>query len=169
MKRVFYTFVMVLLTSVTGVYGQGPRMMGQGQPDKLTSFKIAFFSSRLDLSPQEAEKFWPLYNDFSERKSNLQVERISLIQNALQNEASMTEGELGTTADKLVKTFSDEADLVVSFNEALKKVLPPAKVIRLYQIENQYKQQLLRELNQRRMGQQAGQAGPMRQARQPDL
>jgi len=178
MKRAFYTMVMVLFAAVTGVYGQGQGMgqgkgqgMGQQQADndRLTAFKIAFFTRRLDLSPAEAEKFWPLYNEFSESKSKLQSERISLMRYASQNEAGMSAGELSSTADKLAGTFADEASLVVSFNEDLKKVLPPAKIIRLYQIENQYKQQLLRELNQRRMGQQSGQAGRMRQIQDPDL
>lgn len=180
MKRAVYTMVLLLCAALTGEHvqgqgtGQGQGMgqgMGQGQTDndRLTAFKIAFFTSRLDLSPGEAEKFWPLYNDFSERKTKLQTERISLMRYASQNEAGMSAGELTSTADKLVKTFVDEASLVVSFNEDLKKVLPPAKVIRLYQIENQYKQQLLRELNQRRLGQQAGQAGRGRQSQEPGL
>jgi hypothetical protein len=65
----------------------------------------------------------------------------------------MTENEVASSADKLIKSFADEAALVASFYESLKKVLPPAKVIRLCQVENQYKQHLLRELNQRRQGQ----------------
>ena len=76
---------------------------------------------------------------------------------AVQNEANMSEAELASTADRLAKTFSDEAEMVVSFNESLKAVLSPGKIIRLYQVENQYKQQLLRELNQRRQG--TGQPG----------
>ena len=80
-----------------------------------------------------------------------------LMRYAAQNESNMSDDELTSTADKLVKSFVDEAQMTVSFNENLKKVLPPAKVIKLYQIENQYKQQLLRELNQRRQG--AGQQG----------
>ncbi len=31
---------------------------------KLTAYKIAFFTQRLDLTPAEAEKFWPVYNDY---------------------------------------------------------------------------------------------------------
>ena len=76
---------------------------------------------------------------------------------AVQNEANMTDSEVLSTADKLAQSFADEAGLVVSFNESLKKVLPPKKIIKLYQVENQYKQQLLRELNDRRQG--AGQPG----------
>lgn len=138
--------------------GQGA-MQGamQGDSEKLTAYKIAFFTRNLSLTPAEAEKFWPLYNDFSARKNKLQAERIMLMRYAAQNESNMSDDELTSTADKLVKSFVDESQMTVSFNENLKKVLPPAKVIKLYQIENQYKQQLLRELNQRRQG--AGQQG----------
>ncbi len=156
MKRVFFTIITVIIAGMTALNSQGQGMgQGQGQDDndRLTAYKIAFFTQRLDLSPAEAEKFWPLYNNFSARKSKLQADRLSLMRYAAQNEANMSNEELATTADKLSQTFSDEATMVVTFNNDLKKVLPPAKVIRLYHIETQYKQQLLRELNQRRQGQ----------------
>jgi len=156
MKKEFYTMMVAMLTAITSLSGQG-QGMGQGQMqsdgERLTAYKIAFFTQRLDLSPAEAEKFWPVYNDYSARRNKLQADRLSLMRYAMQNEANMSDDELSSTADKLAKTYSDEANMVVSFNNDLKKVLPPVKVIRLYQIENQYKQQLLRELNQRRQGQ----------------
>ena len=40
--------------------GQGAM---QGDGEKLTAYKIAFFTRNLDLTPAEAEKFWPVYND----------------------------------------------------------------------------------------------------------
>jgi hypothetical protein len=157
MKKVSYIMILLFLSALTGVNGQGMgqgmgQMQGQADNEKLTAYKIAFFTQRLDLTPAEAEKFWPLYNDFSARKNKLQADRIALMRYASQNETNMSQGELSSTADKLAQTFVDEASLVVSFNNDLKKVLPPAKVIKLFQIENQYKQQLLRELNQRRQG-----------------
>jgi len=171
MTKVICTMAVAMLTAVTSLNGQG-QGMGQGPAqsdnERLTAYKIAFFTQRLDLSPAEAEKFWPLYNDYSARRNKLQAERLTMMRYAAQNEANMSEAELSSTADKLAKTFSDEASLVVSFNNDLKKVLPPAKVIRLYQIENQYKQQLLRELNQRRQGQPQGQGTKGRTDQIPD-
>jgi len=152
MKRILFLTAALMLTQVLHVNAQD-----QDNLDKLTAYKIAFFTQRLNLSPAEAEKFWPLYNDFSARKSKIQTERIGLIRYASQNEANMSEKELSETADRLANTFSDEANLIVTFNSEMQKVLPPAKVIRLYQIENQYKQQLLRQLNERRQAQGAGQ------------
>jgi hypothetical protein len=153
MKKVALLMISLMFFALTGVKGQD---QGQGLADneKLTAYKIAFFTQRLDLTPAEAEKFWPVYNDYSARKSKLQIDRISTIRYATQNSANMSDSELSSTADKLAQTFADEANLVVSFNNDLKKVLPPAKVIKLYQAETQYKQALLRELNQRKQTQQ---------------
>ncbi|MDM8001858.1 MAG: hypothetical protein QUS66_02955 [Bacteroidota bacterium] len=173
MKRIttILPALIMMTAAALSLSAQGPGQgMGQGamqgDGEKLTAYKIAFFTKNLNLTPAEAEKFWPLYNDYSARKNKLQADRLLLMRYAAQNEANMSEGEFTSTADKLSQSFADEASMVVSFNESLKKVLPPAKVIRLYQVENQYKQQLLRELNQRRQGApqpgirgRAGQAG----------
>ena len=159
MKSITTTsLALIMLMALTmSLSAQGPgqgfgQCAMQGEGEKLTAYTIAFFTKNLNLTPNEAEKFWPLYNDFSARKNKLQADRLLLMRYAAQNEANMSEGEIASTADKLTQSFADEASMVVSFNESLKKVLPPAKVIKLYQVENQYKQQLLRELNQRRQG-----------------
>jgi len=159
MNKVLYLLIAVMLAASAALNAQGQGQgMGQsmGDNEKLTAYKIAFFTQRLDLTPAEAEKFWPLYNDFSARRNKLLADRLSLMRYAAQNEANMSNDELSSTADRLAGSFSDEATMVVTFNSDLKKVLPPAKVIRLYQVESQYKQQLLRELNQRRQGQAPG-------------
>ncbi|MBE0668379.1 MAG: hypothetical protein IH593_12020 [Bacteroidales bacterium] len=145
MKRIFTVIVALTVISVFAVKGQE-----QENLDRLTAYKIAFFTRKLSLSSVEAEKFWPVYNDFSARKSKIQIDRVALMRYAAQNESNMSNEELSATADKLADSFVDEADLIVKFNTDVKKILPPAKVIRLFQAENQYKQQLLRELNQRK-------------------
>ena len=38
----------------------------QGNRDKIKTLKIAFITEKLDLSEQEAQKFWPVYNAFEE-------------------------------------------------------------------------------------------------------
>jgi UDP-N-acetylglucosamine:LPS N-acetylglucosamine transferase len=39
--------------------------------EKLESAKIAFITKRLDLTPKQAEKFWPLYNQHYKNKKEL--------------------------------------------------------------------------------------------------
>jgi len=145
MKRLLVIFSVLMLIPVTEIKAQDNDNL-----DKLTSFKIAFFTQKLNLTPSEAEKFWPVYNDYSARKGKIQAERFSLIRYASQNEANMNEAELALSASKLTQTFVDEANLTAYYGSEIQKILPPAKVIRLYQAENQYKQRLLMELKERR-------------------
>lgn len=161
MKKVSSIMITLMLFAFSAANGQG---MGQADNEKLTSYKIAFFTQRLNLTSAEAEKFWPLYNDYSARKGKLQLDRVSLIRYAVQNEANMSEAELTSTADKLANSFVEEANITVSFNKEIQKVLPPVKVIKLFQVETQYKQQLLRELNERK---QQGQGQPQGKSRPP--
>lgn len=52
------------------VLAQGPGRDFDSQ--KLQDAKIAFITSRLDLTPDQAEKFWPIFNQFSDqREANL--------------------------------------------------------------------------------------------------
>jgi len=149
MKAKVLIIALLLISSVS--FAQ--RKMDPAMMEQIKTKKIAFITEKVGLTSQEAEKFWPVYNNYSARKSKLQIDRVSMIRYATQNEANMSEAELSSTADKLAQTFADEANLITTFSNDLKKALPPAKIIRLYHIENQYKQQLLRELNQRRQEQ----------------
>jgi hypothetical protein len=79
----------------------------------------------------------------------MQQEKITLIRNFNQNESNLTESQITEIGDKLVSYIVQESNLAVSFHKKLKGVLPPEKVIRFYQAENQYKAQLLKELQGR--------------------
>lgn len=48
-----------------------PRPMTKQQREKLELFSIQFITKKLDLTPTEAEKFWPLYNEQKDASRNL--------------------------------------------------------------------------------------------------
>jgi len=56
MKR-FLLFVSFAFSFLIGVAQNGNR---------LEALKIAYITKRLDLSPEEAQKFWPIYNQYAE-------------------------------------------------------------------------------------------------------
>jgi hypothetical protein len=117
---------------------------------RLDAYKIAFFTKRLNLTSLEAEKFWPVYNEYQDNKNKIQLERQELNRNFNQNELNMSEREMIEAGDKLVGMEVREAALAQDFHKKIKTILSPAKVLRLYQAENQYRLQLLKELQERR-------------------
>jgi hypothetical protein len=65
MKKIFS--VLVILCWLT------PSAFSQGQPQRpgaggLESMKIGFITNRLNLTPEEAQKFWPIYRFYSNEK-----------------------------------------------------------------------------------------------------
>jgi len=140
MKKGVIFLLIMLMFPVIRLTAQNPNL------EKLNAYKIGFFSKRLNLTSQEAEKFWPVYNEYQKQKNLIQQEKFSLIKNFNQNENSLSDNQLTETGDKLIAYIVQESSLAVTFHKKLKEVLPPAKVIRFYQAENQYKAQLLNEL-----------------------
>jgi len=118
--------------------------------ERLDAFKIAFFTKRLNLSSQEAEKFWPVYNEYQNMRIKIQLERQQLNRAFNQNVANLSDRDITELGDKLIGLEVKEAELAVEFHKRVKTILPPAKVLRLYQAENQYRAQLLNELQERR-------------------
>jgi len=145
MKKVIFAVLVLTLGFNNGIKAQE-----QNDSDKLTAYKIAFFTKKLDLTPAEAEKFWPVYNDYSARKSKIQIERITTMRYVNQNEANITDQEMATISGKLSQTYIDESNLTIVFAGQIEKILLPRKIVRLYQAEAQYKLQLLKELNERK-------------------
>lgn len=140
MNKGVFIILIFLLSPLIEVNAQNTNL------EKLDAYKIGFFTKKLNLTSQEAESFWPVYNEYQKQKNKLQVEKVSLIRDFNQNEATLNDNQLTEIGDKLVATIAQESALAVTFHQKLKEVLPPAKVIRFYQAENQFKAQLLNEL-----------------------
>jgi hypothetical protein len=147
MKR--YIFILILLPFAAGL-----TMNAQNQ-GKIAAEKVAFFTRRLNLTVDEAEKFWPVYNDYSNRKDKINQDRNSLMRYATQNKDNLSAKELEEAGDKVVEYITEEADLTRQYHQKFKEVLAPEKVVQLYSVELQFKTYLLNQLQQRRQQQQA--------------
>ena len=143
MKKLLLILTIVVTISLLGLNAQNQN------PDKFSTYKIGFFTKKMNLTSQEAEKFWPVYNDYQKQKNLIQREKIMLIRDFNQNESVLDDSQLTEMGDRLIKYISDESSLAVAFHKKIREVLAPAKVIKYYQAENQYKIQLLRELQEK--------------------
>jgi hypothetical protein len=114
--------------------------------EKLNNYKIGFYTKKLNLTSAEAEKFWPVYNDYQTQRNQIQLDKLKLNRTFNQSGGSLTNNQLEEIGDNYVDCLVRESNLSVAFHKKLKEVLSPAKVILYYQAENQYKIQLLNEL-----------------------
>jgi hypothetical protein len=147
MKRIIFLFIITLTFPVIITNAQNTNL------EKLNNYKIGFFTKKINLTSTEAEKFWPAYNEFQSQRNKIQLEKVSLNRDFNLNESTLSDNQLEVMGDKYVDCLVRESNLEVTFHKKLKELLPPAKVIRYYQAENQYKLQLLNELQNARQQQ----------------
>jgi hypothetical protein len=114
--------------------------------DQIKSQKIAFFTEKLSLTPEEAQKFWPVYNDYWKRKNKIIEDRKVLMKQCSDNLDKFTAVEVEKYADQYINSHKLESDLLDEFNQKFKKVLPVEKVMKLYFADHEFKTYLLQQI-----------------------
>jgi hypothetical protein len=118
--------------------------------EKFKSQKIAFLTEKINLSPKEAQDFWPLYNEYEKQKIELQQHRRQLEQKTHDENINLSDQEIIKTTREIASTFTKEAELSTDYNEKFLKVLPPQKVLQLYRAENQFRAHMFDEYRKKR-------------------
>jgi len=118
--------------------------------ERLETYKIAFFTKRLTLSSGEAQKFWPVYDEYTSEQNEVQKkqrQKQNQIRRALK---SGTDREIERLVDEYLQLQKQELSIREKYHAEFKKVLPIRKVAKLYQAESAFKRKLLEEIQKRR-------------------
>jgi hypothetical protein len=139
----------LLVLSALGLQAQPP-----GEPvlprEKLKSLRIAFFSEKLNLNPQEAQVFWPVYNAFADEMYVVHEERRNLLGDLRNNALAKSEAELERIADRHIALMEKEVSLQKKYHSKFKEVLPIAKVLQFYKAEKEFPRWLLKQVRDQR-------------------
>jgi hypothetical protein len=121
----------------------------QDEPNKkeqIKALKTAFITTELELTPAEAEKFWPIYNAFEEKHFELRHEKIRSYQNRLEKDlATISEKEAAQMLAKIEAAEDDLYQLRKKFNADVKGVLSSLKIIKLRKAEENFNRKLLKQ------------------------
>lgn len=120
----------------------------QEQKEKIESEKIAFITKELDLTPDEAQKFWPVYNQFAKEKEDLRKQRREMLKEAKADGGEMTDAELQKAMENRLSTKQKELDLEKQYHTRFLGVLPVKKVANLYRAEEKFKRVLLARIRE---------------------
>ncbi|WP_075350752.1 Spy/CpxP family protein refolding chaperone [Algoriphagus marinus] len=101
-------------------FGLAQRPTERYDPEKLQAARIAFITTRLDLTPDQAEKFWPVFNQYSDTRDALLKEMSSLND---RRDGPITESEAKKRVEKRFeiqkKLLSTEEKFVTDISKAV--------------------------------------------------
>lgn len=144
MKNYNNYIIILLLLVVSGIYAQR-----QGR-ERIKTLKVAFITERLALTSEEAQNFWPVYNQHEESIQRLRRKDRQRFGNQLPILADLSENE----ADKMLSDYQelqkDKYSLEQKYIQDLEKVLPSKKIVLLLKAEEDFKKRLLQQVRKRR-------------------
>lgn len=131
----------VLLSSLH--FAKAQDELDPSKRERLEALKVAYLTDKLSLTPEEAQQFWPLYNELDEKMRNIHRQLRGNRSDAKQNFDSMSDADVSKAIDKQLELEQQEINLKREYNERFKKVLPIKKVARLYAAEHGFRKELL--------------------------
>lgn len=141
--KTFYTFIL-LFFSLALLAQKGHECKHKEQ---IKAQKVAFLTQKLDLSVNEAQQFWPLYNEYEKKREELLNQEKDILKK-MDNPETLSDKELTELADNYITIEQNQAKLAFDYHNKFKKVLPPKKLLILYNSEKLFKRELLRQLRQ---------------------
>ncbi len=129
---------------------QGPGGRAEEKREDIEAMKIAFLTRRLNLNPEEAKKFWPVYNQFSDELKTIRDNRSKAAKDVKDNLDNLSDREIEKMVDGEIAFRQQELDLMKKYNAQFKQALPMKKVALLYRAEEDFKRELLERIKERR-------------------
>ncbi|HAG17182.1 MAG TPA: hypothetical protein DCG69_11790 [Bacteroidales bacterium] len=128
------------------VFSQGNRVDVE---ERYRSQKIAFLTDKLQLTPEEAEKFWPLYRSLEARKDDLAVEMRNYRATFPENEQDLSEAQARKLLEFHSKHLTQMSKLLQEYQGKFLSVISAKKLLLLNDAESEFRKHLLREFKGR--------------------
>jgi hypothetical protein len=111
--------------------------------NKVEALRASFISKKLDLSSSEAEKFWPLYNEYNDK---IRTIKRNLRQAYRKPVEHMSDSEVEELSQYEVKSKQLEAELHTQYSAKMKNIIGARKMVLLRQAEEEFKRELLENI-----------------------
>ena len=98
--------------------------------------KRALVEHNMDLTPEEAKKFWPLYEAYQKKLDPIHARYNRAFIDYINAESSMTHANATRIAKEILRADAEETKLREAQFKKVAAVLPARKAVRYLQIEN---------------------------------
>jgi DNA replication initiation complex subunit (GINS family) len=119
--------------------------------EKMMSERVAFLTLEMNLTPEEAQVFWPVYNQINGEKDEA-IHNVFKAYKALDEaiKAERSEKEISRLLDAYLSAKAAQSEFEKKADEQFRKVLPVSKVAKLYLGEEKFRRQHIRKLHEKR-------------------
>lgn len=149
-----YISILAFLILTTGVMAQehegikndGERKHKSERRDsRMEAKKIGYITEKLDLSTEEAQNFWPVYNEFQEKMKILKEET----RKKGRSDKDFSDAEAETFLNAIFEKEQKKIDLQKMYFEKMESAISKAKIAKLYIVENRFRDRVYRSIKRK--------------------
>jgi hypothetical protein len=107
---------------------------------KIDAARAAYITERLGLTPEEAEKFWPVYREFAQKREAMRMDYVQARRKGVEDKELV---EMG------LKIKQQELDLEKEYSGRLMNIITPQKMMNLRKAEGEFRQIIIKQIQQR--------------------
>ena len=147
MIRKFIVPILFLLAT-TFSFAQGHKE----KQEKIKALKVAYITEQLELTADEAQKFWPIYNDYQEKQFDLRHEKMRSILHKLEigTIEKLSEKEASSLLDQMENIEENLFLLQKKFTKDLQGIVSDKKIMKLKKAEGDFNRHLLKQMREKR-------------------
>lgn len=161
MKRFSFIWIatFVLLSDIGVSSAQQPP--SEDPVEKIKAIQIQYLAKKLDLTADEAQKFWPVYNNYTHEVEQLIAERR---QKRDQDKIATDNADDAArrNMDKELKYEKRMLDIRSRYSTEFQRVLPGRKAGMVFKSEREFRTIMINHLNTQRMNRMGQGGGPRR-------
>ncbi len=120
----------------------------ENKHEKLKAFKTAYLTEQLNLSKNEAEKFWPIYNKYEEKVHSVKIKSYKTVKNDIYQKGgfdAISDKEAEVYLKNLLENEEEMLSLKKDLYKNLKPILTSKKILQLHHAEHEFNRKLLDE------------------------
>ncbi len=120
----------------------GPGPMKKESRERIEAQRVAFITQKLNLTPDEAAKFWPIYNQYKDGIKDMRddFERPDLM--------NITDDEATVVIERHLQQEQKKLELKKTLFTRLRSIVTPRKILMLHAAEREFNRELLRRANE---------------------
>lgn len=141
MKIILTMVGLVLYTTI------GLAQTNEEAKSKILAARIALITERLNLTPEQAEKFWPVYKQYLDQKKTIQSEFKNRLGGI--NPKNATEEESKKVLELRLELKQRELSLEKDFSGRLMDVITSRQLVSLRQAEQEFRKRLMEMIKRR--------------------
>ncbi|WP_439559337.1 hypothetical protein [Dyadobacter sp.] len=145
--RKYLNILAGLFIVLTASFNASAQQRTEEEIKRIQDAKVAIITNRLNLTPEQSAGFWPVYNEYAQRRREIQRSQRKIIND---------KKALGQTDDQVLNNLKEvqdlrqkELDLEKEYQNKFLKTITAAQVIELYKAERTFNDMLIQRLKQR--------------------